>query len=121
MQPIFFTKVLKPLMGDLRKRGMRGLLYIDDKLTVGMDGPNCLFWFNQVWSLFEEAGLVFKPSKSFGLPSQYVVFLGLGIDSRDITFNIPDPKISRVVPWAEELLQQREVPVRNLAGLVGLL
>ena len=39
----YFHKVLNPLMGDLRKRGMRGLLYIDDKLTVGLDGQNCLF------------------------------------------------------------------------------
>ena len=64
-----FTKVLNPLMGDLRKRGMRGLLYIDDKLTVGVDGQNCLFWFNQVRDLLEEAGWVFKPSKSSGFPS----------------------------------------------------
>ena len=36
--------IFNPLMGDLfRKRGMRGLLYIDDKLTVGLDGQNCLF------------------------------------------------------------------------------
>ena len=62
-----FTKVLKPLMGDLRKRGMRVLLYIDDKLSVGFDGPNCLYWFSQVRALFEEAGWVFKPSKSSGL------------------------------------------------------
>ena len=39
----YFYKVLNSLMGDLKKRGMRGLLYIDDKLTVGLDGQNCLF------------------------------------------------------------------------------
>ena len=37
--------IFNPLMGDLfRKRGMRGLLYIDDNLfTVGLNGQICLF------------------------------------------------------------------------------
>ena len=80
-----------------------------------------LVWFNQVRDLFEEAGWVFKPSKSSGFPSQYVVFLGLGIDSRDMTFNIPDLKMTRVVHWAEELLHLDRVSVKSLAGFVGLL
>ena len=67
-------------MGELRRRGLRGLLYIDDKLTVGFDDPNCLYWFSQVRALFDEDGWVFKPGKSSGLPSQFVIFLGLSID-----------------------------------------
>ena len=63
----------------------------------------------------------FKPSENSGLPVQYVIFLGLVTDSRDMTFNIPDPKIARVIKWDSELLEQREVPVRNLTGFVGLL
>ena len=31
-------------------------------------------------------------------------FLGLGVGSRDMTFNIPDLKMTKVVHWAEELL-----------------
>ena len=42
--------------------------------------------------------------------SQYVAFfgvwelLGLGVGSKDMSFNIPDLKMTEVVLWAEELL-----------------
>ena len=48
-------------------------------------------------------------------------FLGLGVGSRDMTFNIPDLKMTRVVHWAEDLLQLDMVSVKSLAGFVGLL
>ena len=48
--------------------------------------------------------------KEFWFFSQYVVFfgfwefLGLGVGSKDMSFNIPDLKMTEVVLWAEELL-----------------
>ena len=39
-----FTKTLSPLMAEMRSRGMRGLLYIDDMWTVGSSFEQCLYW-----------------------------------------------------------------------------
>ena len=88
-----FTKVLSPLVSELRKRGERGLIYIDDKLTLGASREECLYWEKETKILIEKAGLVFKPSKRSGDPAQVCKFLGLVIDTRDLTFNIPEEKI----------------------------
>ena len=91
-----FTKTLAPLMAELRRQGMRGVIYIDDKLTVASSYELCLFWENKVKNLFYRAGWVFKPGKRSGNPSQVCRFLGLDLDTRDLTFNIPVDKIENI-------------------------
>ena len=116
-----FTKTLSPCMAELRRNGMRGLLYIDDKFTVAVTLALCLFWEQQVKALFNKAGWVFKPGKRSGEPSQVCRFLGLDIDSRDMTFNIPSDKLESIISRANEILKRRFNKVRNLASFVGLL
>ena len=71
---------------------------------MGFDGSYYLYWFGQFRALFKEAGWVFKPGNNSSLPSIFVIFLGLGIDSRDITINIHDFILERVIQFAQELL-----------------
>ena len=116
-----FTKSLAPLMGELRRRGMRGLIYIDDKWTLGRTKQECEFWENEVKKLFSSAGWIFKPGKRSGDPAQVCRFLGLTIDSRDLTFNIPEDKIEKIERKASDLLSRKFNKVRKIASLVGLL
>ena len=116
-----FTKVLSPLVSELRKRGERGLIYIDDKLTLGASREECLYWEEETKALFEKAGLVFKPSKRSGDPAQVCKFLGLNIDTRDLTFNIPEEKILKIISRCKGLLSRKWLKVKQVASLVGLL
>ena len=116
-----FTKTISPIVAELRRRGMRGQCYIDDKLTAGGSYNACLFWESQVKDLFSSAGWVFKPGKRSGEPSQVCRFLGLDIDSRDLTFNIPEDKIVGIIGRANEILNRKFNKVRVLASFVGLL
>ena len=116
-----FTKTLSPLMAELRKKGARGLLYIDDGWTCGKSFEECLFWEDQTKDLFAKAGWVFKPGKRSGEPSQVCRFLGLDIDSRDLTFNIPEDKLQKIERKATELLKRKSLKVQALASFVGLL
>ena len=61
------------------------------------------------------------PSKSSGLPSQRVKYLGLIIDSVKMTFSIPEEKLERLFEGAKSLLSLRRVLVKSLASWVGLL
>ena len=118
-----FTKTLSPLMAEMRSRGMRGLLYIDDMWTVGSSFEQCLYWETQVKDVFAEAGWVFKPGKRSGEPSQSQLyrFFGLVLDSRDLTFNILEDKLIQIEARAKEILRRKFNKVRILAGFVGFL
>ena len=63
----------------------------------------------------------FKPSKSSGLPSQRVTYLGLVIDSLKMEFEIPPAKLVRLLEGAKILLKARRFKVKALASWVGLL
>ena len=64
---------------------------------------------------------MFKPGKRSGEPAQIVRFLGLEIDSRDLTFNIPADKIVKIKSLAAEIKARSRVKVKLLARLVGML
>ena len=116
-----FTKTIAPIMAKLRSDGMRGLVYIDDKLTSSNSYDNCCKWEQYVKNIFEKAGWTFKPGKRSGNPSQVCRFLGLEIDSRDMTFNIPEDKLIVIEEKAREILKRKFNKVRILASFVGLL
>ena len=56
-----------------------------------------------------------------GDPSQVCRFLGLVLDSRDLTFNIPEDKLLKIESKAMEILKRKTNKVRILASFVGLL
>ena len=116
-----FTKTISPLIAELRRRGCRGLIYIDDKWTAGSSFDECLYWENEVKDLFARAGWVFKPGKRSGNPSQVCRFLGLVLDSSDLTFNIPEDKLLKIESKSMEILKRKTNKVRILASFVGLL
>ena len=75
--------------------------------------------------MFNSAGWVFKLAKRSGNPSQECRYLGLIINSKDMTFNVPAEKIEAMEVMLGkmklEASKRRAVPVRKLARLVGKL
>ena len=116
-----FTKTIAPIMAKLRSEGMRGQIYIDDKLTAANSYDNCCKWEMYMKDIFARAGWIFKPGKRSGNPSQVCRFLGLEIDSRDMTFNIPEDKLIVIETKAKEIIKRKFNKVRILASFVGLL
>ena len=116
-----FTKFIAPIMAKLRSNRMRGLVYIDDKLASSNSYDNCCKWEQYVKNIFEKAGWTFKPGKRSGNPSQVCRFLGLEIDSRDMTFNIPEHKLIVIEEKASDILKRKFNKVRILASFIGLL
>ena len=116
-----FTRLTAPLMAALRKDGFRGQIYIDDVLTAGSSKEETLQAESKLYRMFNKGGWVFKPSKRSGDPSQQCQYLGLIIDSTDMTFNIPDEKVKELENMLEKVkgYKNRGHPVRDLAKLVG--
>ena len=117
-----FTRLTRPVIAHLRRRGMRCLIYIDDSWVVGKSFEECLKKEEEMKKTFEELGWVFKPSKRSGDPSQRCRFLGLEINSQDLTFNIPEDKLKSITEACLDLRKMKGwVSVRRVARVVGLL
>ena len=108
-------------MSHLALEGARSQIYIDDLISFCESFEQGFLQDILIQEFFLKGGWVFKPSKSSGLPSQRVKYLGLIIDSVKMTFSIPEEKLGRIFEGAKSLLTQRRLLVKSLASLVGLL
>ena len=116
-----FTSITDPLMSHLQLAGARSSIYIDDLLSLSETFEKGLAQDLFIQNFFLKGGWVFKPSKSSGVPSQRVKYLGLIINSVSMKFEIPEDKLSNLIEKAKTLLSKRRVQVKQLASWVGLL
>ena len=116
-----FTKILRPHRLYLAKHGVRNGLLIDDFLILSPNFLKCLSDTQFHLSALESAGWVVKPAKCVNHPTQRITFLGLIKDSVKQAYFIPQEKKNRVRSLIEKVLDSSFMPVRELAGLYGLL
>ena len=119
--PRTFTKVTKPFMVELRSRGFRIVIYIDDILLIASSANLLLRQLSELLSLLESLGLTVNLVKSVLEPTQVLTYLGTGIDSTRMQFFLPDTKVKKVKKACLELLQSTRVTARDLASVLGLL
>ena len=115
-----FTRAVAPMIVQLRKEGSKLLVYIDDVFLCAATRELALVQERRLYELFQKCGWVFKPEKRSGEPAQVCRFLGLNIDSVDMTFSIPSDKLVKIKDKLKAVKRGR-VKVRKVAQLVGLL
>ena len=108
-------------MAFVRRRGARVSIYIDDLLNMNQTFTGCSKQESFVHGVFAKGGWCFKPEKSSGPPSQSVQYLGLIINTRSMTFEIPPLKLAKILENALSILTLKFCPVKKLASWVGLL
>ena len=116
-----FTCLLAPLVAQLRREGIRCLIYIDNFFLTAVSKQLALEQEKRVFELFGKCGWVFKPAKRLGEPSQVYKLLGLEVDSSDLTFNIPADKLEKTKSRLGLVKMQKAWGVRDLARVVGTL
>ena len=116
-----FTRIIAPIMGELRKQGLRGQIYIDDLITADSSQERAAHSEQKAKRLFEECGWVFKEEKRSGEPSKVVRYLGLEINSEDMTFSIPSEKQDTILRRIGEIKGRRKVKVKQVARVIGTL
>ena len=94
--PRVFSKIMKPLVAQMREKAMRLLQYLDDILVMA-DSPRMLKSHLQlVMSNLQEMGFVLNEKKCQTEPSQTIECLGFLVDSRSLMFFLPQEKILKV-------------------------
>ena len=117
--PQVFTKVMKPVVAFLRKRGIKLIIYLDDLLIISSSPEILLAQFNLIHNLFQILGLVINEIKSQTTPTQEIVFLGFHLSSVEMTISLPQEKMKRIKQDAVHLLQKPLVLIQEMATFVG--
>ena len=119
--PRLWTKLLKPMLSTLRKRGHTNSGYIDDLLLQSESFPECVRNVDETVHLMDDLGLTPHPEKSVIQPSQEIEFVGYIVNSRDMKVTLPLVKIQKIVKHCHELLSKDTVTIRDLAKIIGKL
>ena len=78
--PFVFTKLLKPVMFLLRKKGLRSVVYLDEFLLLGNNYNDCFDNIDCTRNLLEALGFIMNDEKCTK-PSKICKFLGFVFDS----------------------------------------
>jgi len=118
--PRVFTKVLRPLVGFWRGKGIKIAVYLDD-------GAGCEDNFEKTSKVAKfvketliKSGLV-PSDKSIWEPVKILTWLGITVDLNKNMFFIPTRRIERILSLLEKVLATAYVSPRRLASLTGMI
>lgn len=94
--PRVFAKILKVVMAVLRRCGIRLVIYLDGILVLNESRQGLLKNLSTVTGLFQSLGFLVNWKKSVVIPTQVLKYLGLVVNSIDISFSLPGSKSAAV-------------------------
>ena len=117
--PRRFTKLLKPVVGLLRRLGLRLIIYLDDMLIIANSKEKLIQDRDTTLFLLQNLGFVINWNKSVLDPTQCIEFLGFQVNSQDMMFYLPQHKVLHIRKTCHEMLLKHTVHIRDLAMIVG--
>ena len=119
--PRIFIKILKPIVGLLRKQGVRLVIYLDDILLMASTTETLTHHVELTVALLELLGFVVNYQKSQLNPVQSLEFLGFMINSVMFQISLPKDKVKNIRKECQKVTKHPEITVRELARLLGTL
>ena len=119
--PNLFAKLIKVPVSILRKLYIRIIVYLDDFLILGKTLQETILSRDTVIYLLQNLGFVKKLKKSVLHPTQRIEFLGMIIDSVEITVSLSQENGESISKRCQDKLSMQEVPIKYLAKLLGTL
>lgn len=117
--PYVFTKLMKPVMSQLRSQGLISVDYLDDILLIGNTYEKCYKNVQITRKLLESLGFILNEKKCKLFPSKYCRFLGFEINSHEGTISLPEDKKLKIIGLLEKVLNRPDYKIRDFAQLIG--
>ncbi|XP_077257548.1 uncharacterized protein LOC143894793 [Temnothorax americanus] len=117
--PHVFTKVLRPVVNHLRKRGLSSVTYLDDMLFVASSRQACIDNVKTSIELLEYLGFIINYKKSSLEPSQITEFLGIMYNSVMMTLELPEDKKQKILDLLKKFVPGKTVSLRQWSSFVG--
>ena len=118
--PLVFTKLLKVPISLLRKPSVK-IIYLDDMLLMASSLEDLLMARDTLIFIIQHLGFLINIKKSYLEPTPTLEFLGVIVDSGEMTLSLPKEKLLKVQNHCQEILEKEKVTVRELRRLIGRL
>ena len=119
--PRKFTKLLKPILCDLRQRGYTICAYLDDLLLISTSYTHCCMSVIETIKIFDKHGFVVHPEKSAFIPQRSITFLGFNLNSETVKITLKTDKITKITNCINRLLAMHSPSIRQVAQVIGYL
>lgn len=106
--PRVFTKLMRIPIAEIRYRGVRISIYLDDIILIGSSKAEVLHHAVFTILLLTTLGFVLNAKKCLTAPSTRIEHLGLTIDSVRMSFGIPPQKRKATLEFMETFLNPPE-------------
>ena len=90
--PLFFTKVMKPVMASLRQEGLVCMNYLDDLLFVAPTSEACKVAVDRAKTFLTTLGFILNVEKSQFEPVKSLTYLGFVLDTTTMKVTLPRSK-----------------------------
>ncbi|PIO58674.1 reverse transcriptase [Teladorsagia circumcincta] len=117
--PYVYTRLMRVIASQLRRRGIRLIVYLDDWLLIDKEKAPLVSKINLIILLFKKLGLTINETKSQLEPSQTIEFLGITINSTSYELHVPERKITSICNAAEKIRKRKKVTLRDIARFIG--
>ncbi len=119
LSPRVFTKVVEAALVPLREAGIRILNYLDDWLILAQSRTLLCEHRDMVLSHLSWLGLQVNREKSKLSPTQRISFLGMELDSVNLTARLSEERAQSMLRCLESLQCKRAVPLKHFQRLLG--
>lgn len=117
--PGIFNRITQAVRVIMAKRGYKAIVvYLDDFLIISQTYEECQLALNELMRLLRELGFQLNYNKIEG-PKQTLVFLGVIINSIEMTLSVPEEKVSELRNDLHVFLQRAKVTKRDIQRIVG--
>jgi hypothetical protein len=119
--PYVFNKLSQAVVHIMKNKGFKNVIaYLDDFLVCEESYDRCMTAFNTLLWLLRQLGFSISYPKLVA-PTRRIVFLGIEIDTIQMTFSLPEEKIENLRSIISSALSTRTFKKRFLQVLVGRL
>lgn len=117
--PYVFTKILKPVVNELREAGLISVVYLDDFLLIGHTYQTCQDNVSQTIDLLSRLGFLINKEKSHLIPSYSRKFLGFVFNSNNMIFEITLDKKLDLYSDIKKFSITKSCKIRDFARFTG--
>ncbi len=119
LSPRVFTKVVEAALVPLREAGIRILNYLDDWLILAQSRVLLCEHRDMVLSHLSRLGLQVNREKSKLSPMQRISFLGMELDSVNLTARLSEERAQSMLRCLKSLQRKRAVALKHFQRLLG--
>ena len=113
-------RVANYIVRILKDKGVHAKMYLDDLILVSHSREQADQDFKTARDLLQELGLPEARGKA-QYPSQEVTWLGVYINTRDMTLSVPEDRLAEAIEQVKTYMKRRSMNKKQLRSLVGKL